>query len=98
MHKYQETVASRLRLPVTQIKIDRSFVMGMTHDDDDAVIVRSTTIDLGHHMNCEIVGEGVEDKETLEQLRALGCDHVQGYYLSRPLPADAVTAWFTQSS
>ena len=84
------------KLPVTQIKVDRSFVIDMTHDDDDAVIVRST-IDLGHHMDCQVVAEGVEDKETLERLRVLGCDHAQGYYLSRPLPADAITAWFGES-
>jgi len=85
------------KLPVTQIKVDRSFVMDMTHDDDDAVIVRST-IDLGHHMDCQVVAEGVEDKETLERLRVLGCDHAQGYYLSRPLPADSITAWFGESN
>jgi diguanylate cyclase (GGDEF)-like protein len=85
------------KLPVSQIKVDRSFVIDMNHDDDDAVIVRST-IDLGHHMDCQVVAEGVEDKETLEQLRALGCDHVQGYYLSRPLPADDITTWFGQSN
>ena len=85
------------KLPVTQIKVDRSFVRDMIHDDDDAAIVRST-IDLGHHMDCLVVAEGVEDKETLERLRILGCDHVQGYYLSRPLPPVDITTWFTQSN
>ena len=85
------------RLPVSQIKVDRSFVMDMTHDKDDAIIVQST-IDLGHNMNCQVVAEGVENKETLERLRRMGCDQIQGYYLSRPLPADEITAWFAQSN
>lgn len=85
------------RLPVSQIKVDRSFVMDMTHDNDDAIIVQST-IDLGHNMNCQVVAEGVENKETLERLRRMGCDQIQGYYLSRPLPADEITAWFAHSN
>ena len=84
------------KLPVTQIKVDCSFVRNMTHDEDDAVIVQST-IDLGHNLNCQVVAEGVENIETLEQLRELGCDQAQGYYLSRPLPADDITTWFAQS-
>ncbi len=85
------------KLPVSQIKVDRSFVMNMAHDDDDAVIVEST-IGLGHNLNCQVVAEGVENIETLERLRALGCDQVQGYYLSAPLTADDITCWFTQSN
>jgi EAL domain-containing protein (putative c-di-GMP-specific phosphodiesterase class I) len=85
------------KLPVSQIKVDRSFVMEMIRDDDDAVIVQST-IDLGHNLSRQVVAEGVENKDTLERLKALGCDQVQGYYLSRPLPADEITAWFAQSN
>lgn len=85
------------KLPVSQIKVDRSFVMEMIRDDDDAVIVQST-IDLGHNLGRQVVAEGVENKETLERLKALGCDQVQGYYLSRPLPAEDITAWFAQSN
>ena len=84
------------KLPVSQIKVDCSFVRNMTHDEDDAVIVQST-IDLGHNLDCQVVAEGVENIETLERLRELGCDQVQGYYLSRPLPADDITTWFAQS-
>jgi diguanylate cyclase (GGDEF)-like protein len=84
------------KLPVSQIKVDCSFVMNMIHDQDDAVIVQST-IDLGHNLDCQVVAEGVENIETLEQLRRLGCDQAQGYYLSRPLPADDITSWFAQS-
>ena len=84
------------KLPVSQIKVDRSFVMNMIHDEDDAVIVQST-IDLGHNLNCQVVAEGVENLETLERLRSLGCDQAQGFYLSTPLTADDITCWFEQS-
>ena len=84
------------KLPVSQIKVDCSFVMNMIQDPDDAVIVQST-IDLGHNLECQVVAEGVENIETLEQLRGLGCDQAQGYYLSRPLPADDITSWLGQS-
>ena len=77
------------RLPLHELKIDKSFVMGMVRDASDDVIVRST-IDLAHNMGLVVVAEGVEDEATLERLRALGCDMVQGYFLSRPLPADQV--------
>lgn len=85
------------RLPVTQIKIDRSFVIDMISDENDAIIVRST-IDLGHNLGCHVVAEGVETLEILERLKALGCDFAQGYYLSRPVPAEELTAWLSQSA
>jgi diguanylate cyclase (GGDEF)-like protein len=80
------------RLPLDELKIDKSFVMGMVRDANDNVIVRST-IDLAHNMGLVVVAEGVEDEATLERLRTLGCDIVQGFYLSRPLAADLVQAW-----
>ena len=80
------------RLPVNELKIDRSFVMGMVADASDAVIVRST-IDLAHNMGLSVVAEGVEDEATLRKLRELGCDMAQGYHLSRPLPPDDVARW-----
>jgi diguanylate cyclase (GGDEF)-like protein len=79
------------QLPVAELKIDRSFVMNMAASEDDAIIVRST-IDLGHNLGLEVVAEGVEDERTLAILTGLACDAAQGYHLSRPLPADAVTA------
>jgi diguanylate cyclase (GGDEF)-like protein len=85
------------RLPVNELKIDRSFVMGMVHDASDAVIVRST-IDLAHNMGLSVVAEGVEDEATLRRLRELGCDMVQGYHLSRPLAADDLVRWMRASS
>jgi diguanylate cyclase (GGDEF)-like protein/PAS domain S-box-containing protein len=73
------------RLPVQQIKIDKSFVMEMAADDNDFAIVRST-IDLGHNLGLTVVAEGVENETTWELLTRLGCDGAQGYYFSRPLP------------
>jgi len=83
------------RLPVDEIKIDKSFVMGMTDDKDDEVIVRST-IDLGHNMGLKVVAEGVETEAVMLQLGALKCDLVQGYHVSRPLPAAQFSAWLSQ--
>jgi diguanylate cyclase (GGDEF)-like protein len=81
------------RLPLDELKIDKSFVIGMVRDASDDVIVRST-IDLAHNMGLVVVAEGVEDEPTLERLRTLGCDMVQGYFFSRPLATDMVSAWF----
>jgi diguanylate cyclase (GGDEF)-like protein len=75
------------RLPVDEVKLDRSFVLNMTGDANDAAIVRST-IELAHNLGLQLVAEGVEDQETLELLAALGCDLAQGYHLARPIPAD----------
>jgi diguanylate cyclase (GGDEF)-like protein len=75
------------RLPVDEVKLDKSFVLNMTGDADDAAIVRST-IELAHNLGLQLVAEGVEDQETLELLATLGCDLVQGYHLARPTPAD----------
>ncbi|HEV7177475.1 MAG TPA: EAL domain-containing protein [Solirubrobacteraceae bacterium] len=80
------------RLPVDELKIDRSFVSPMMHDESDMIIVRST-INLGHDLGMKVIGEGVEDQGTLDRLAALGCDLIQGYHVSRPLPADAFTEW-----
>jgi diguanylate cyclase (GGDEF)-like protein len=80
------------RLPVSEIKIDKSFVMSMTSQDNDAVIVRST-VDLGRNLGLRVVAEGVETIEMFDELKRLGCDIAQGYLLSRPLPADDLTAW-----
>jgi diguanylate cyclase (GGDEF)-like protein/PAS domain S-box-containing protein len=80
------------QLPVDEIKIDRSFVMNMAQCDNDAVIVRST-IDLGRNLGLEVVAEGVETEEAWDALSQLGCTLAQGYYLSRPVPADELTKW-----
>ena len=75
------------RLPVHELKIDRSFVMEMDSDADDAVIVRST-VDLAHNMGLRVVAEGVETPETLDVLKDMGCDQAQGYFIARPAPPD----------
>ena len=75
------------RLPVQQLKIDRSFVRDMIDDRDDAMIVRST-IDLAHNLGLNTVAEGVESQQVLDTLKKMRCDHAQGYLISRPLSPD----------
>ena len=84
------------QLPVHELKIDKTFILGMARDPDDAVIVRST-IDLAHNMGLTVVAEGVEDEATMERLRALGCDMVQGFLLSHPVAAELIPAWMNGS-
>jgi alkanesulfonate monooxygenase SsuD/methylene tetrahydromethanopterin reductase-like flavin-dependent oxidoreductase (luciferase family) len=81
------------RLPVTELKLDRSFVAAVTDDARGRAIVTST-VQLAHVLGLVLVAEGVEDEVTLESLRRIGCDFAQGYHLSRPLPAEAVLDWF----
>ncbi len=80
------------KLPVDVLKIDRSFVMNMELSPDDAMIVRST-IDLARNLGLQSVAEGVESIIVMNRLRALGCDLAQGFYLSRPISADALLTW-----
>lgn len=80
------------RLPVDELKIDKSFVMGMEAGEDDAMIVRST-IDLAHNLGLTVVAEGVETAAILVRLRTLACDEAQGYHIARPLPVDDFLAW-----
>jgi diguanylate cyclase (GGDEF)-like protein len=75
------------RLPVQTIKIDRSFVMAMDKSPSDATIVRST-IDLGRNLGLDVVAEGVETQDAWDALRSQGCTLAQGYFISRPVPAD----------
>jgi diguanylate cyclase (GGDEF)-like protein len=74
------------RLPLDEVKIDRSFVAGMAEDENDAVIVRST-IDLARNLGLQVVAEGVETEQIMDVLADLRCDTAQGYFVSRPLPA-----------
>jgi diguanylate cyclase (GGDEF)-like protein len=82
-------------LPVNELKIDRSFVYHMHRDPNDAVIVQSV-IDLGRNLGLHTVAEGIEDDETWEHLRRLGCDSGQGYLLARPMPAESLVGWLTE--
>jgi EAL domain-containing protein (putative c-di-GMP-specific phosphodiesterase class I) len=83
-------------LPVDELKIDRSFVMGMIDRKGDAAIVRST-IDLGHNMGLTVVAEGVETEAMLDRLTDMGCDVAQGYLISRPLAAAALEEWLAST-
>ena len=80
------------RLPVHELKIDKSFVMNMERDADDAKIVRST-IDLGHNMGLRVVAEGIESEAVWNILARMGCDQGQGYFMSRPIAAEHLVAW-----
>ncbi|MEE8379668.1 MAG: GGDEF domain-containing phosphodiesterase, partial [Gammaproteobacteria bacterium] len=83
------------RLPVDELKIDRSFVIDMATSKDDAAIVRST-IDLAHNLGLSVVAEGVEDQEALDLLKEMGCDTMQGYFTSRPLPANEISEYLSK--
>jgi EAL domain-containing protein (putative c-di-GMP-specific phosphodiesterase class I) len=91
------TLAYLRRLPLNELKIDKSFTMGMIEDASDALIVRST-IELAHKLGLTVVASGVEDETTLGKLRELGCDSVQGFLLARPMPADEIPAWVKESA
>jgi EAL domain-containing protein (putative c-di-GMP-specific phosphodiesterase class I) len=80
------------RLPVSELKIDRSFVARLVEDPEDAEIVRCT-VDLAHSLGLLVVAEGVEDDETWERLRELRCDAVQGWLVAAAMPPDEATAW-----
>jgi EAL domain-containing protein (putative c-di-GMP-specific phosphodiesterase class I) len=80
------------RLPVSELKIDRSFVARLVVDPEDAEIVRCT-IDLAHSLGLLVVAEGVEDDETWERLRELRCDAVQGWLVAAAMPPDEATNW-----
>ncbi|MFC8964084.1 MULTISPECIES: EAL domain-containing protein [unclassified Streptomyces] len=80
------------RLPVSELKIDRSFVARLAVDTEDAEIVRCT-VDLAHSLGLLVVAEGVEDDETWERLRDLGCDAVQGWLVAAAMPPEEATAW-----
>ncbi len=83
------------RLPVQELKIDKSFILKLDHDSEDRIIVRST-IELAHSLGLSVVAEGVETEASRILLMTLGCDVLQGYLISRPLPSDQVNDWITQ--
>jgi EAL domain-containing protein (putative c-di-GMP-specific phosphodiesterase class I) len=91
------SLAHLKRLPVDELKIDKSFVLNLSESaTDDMVIVRST-IELGHNMGLVVIAEGVESAEAWRILANLGCDMAQGYYMSPPLPVAAIGEWFRSS-
>jgi diguanylate cyclase len=89
---------SRLReLPISEIKIDRSFAARIETDERDVAIMRST-IELGHNLGCSVVAEGLETAAALDRVAALGCDTGQGFHIARPLDAQAITSWLDARS
>lgn len=83
---------SHLTMPLDELKIDRTFVTDMAMSPQSHAIARAV-VDVAHALGLRVVGEGVEDSDTLEALRVLGCDEVQGYRLCRPLPVDELRVW-----
>ncbi|MCU1345828.1 MAG: putative Diguanylate cyclase/phosphodiesterase, partial [Acidimicrobiia bacterium] len=105
----QQTLSDLLRLPVHEIKIDSSFVIGMlpvdqrpSHANDDqdpesnAALVRRL-VQLGRDLGKEVVAEGIENEWVMDQLRAFGCDIGQGFHICRPAPAEVITSWIEQN-
>ena len=84
------------QLPIDELKIDKSFVMGMSASEGDATIVR-TMIDLAHNLGKQVCAEGVEDELTWKRLGDMGCDLAQGYWISKPLPADEFLQWLVDT-
>jgi EAL domain-containing protein (putative c-di-GMP-specific phosphodiesterase class I) len=84
-------------LPIDEIKIDKSFVLGMSTSDADAAIVR-TVIDLAHDLGKQVCAEGVEDEATQRRLCDMGCDLAQGYWIARPLPAAELDRWLEENA
>jgi EAL domain-containing protein (putative c-di-GMP-specific phosphodiesterase class I) len=85
------------RLPVTELKIDKSFVLGMAGEGgEDTAIVRSTA-DLAHNLGLGVVAEGVEDQWTLDLLGTFGCDEVQGFHIARPMASADFVTWLGQA-
>jgi EAL domain-containing protein (putative c-di-GMP-specific phosphodiesterase class I) len=85
------------RLPVDELKIDKSFVTEMEEDENDAVIVRST-IDLAHNLGLKVIAEGVETSGVWDLLSMLGCDSSQGYLMAKPMPADKLEAFLRETA
>lgn len=80
------------KLPIDSLKIDRSFVIALNHDDHAKPIIQSI-IDMAHSMGIMVTAEGVETREVLDSLASMQCDHVQGYYVSKPMPASKASQW-----
>ncbi|WP_410813152.1 putative bifunctional diguanylate cyclase/phosphodiesterase [Micromonospora sp. 067-2] len=83
------------RLPLSEVKVDRSFVLGMADDADDAAIVKSM-IELAGALGLRVVAEGVEDERTWRMLHAAGCDAAQGWFYARPMPAEELVTWLAR--
>jgi diguanylate cyclase len=85
------------RLPVSELKIDKSFVLDMMTNESDAIIVQAT-IGLAHNLGMTVTAEGVEDEKALELLDKMGCDIAQGYFFSKPLPRAELFSWMAANN
>jgi diguanylate cyclase (GGDEF)-like protein len=85
------------RLPVQEVKIDRSFVSALREDGENVAIVRAI-VDLGRHLGLEVIAEGVEDDATWRRLAAMGCDLAQGWHIARPMPIEELAPWLAARS
>jgi EAL domain-containing protein (putative c-di-GMP-specific phosphodiesterase class I) len=83
------------KLPLSEVKVDRSYVQGMVHDRDDAAIVGSI-VELASGLGLRVVAEGVEDEPTWQHLAAVGCHVAQGWYCAYPMPAPELLNWLAQ--
>ncbi|HEU4708119.1 MAG TPA: EAL domain-containing protein [Methylophilaceae bacterium] len=90
------SLASIKRLPIQEIKIDRSFVFNMLTDNKDAMIVRSV-IELGHNLGLTVVAEGIETQEVMDHLNKLACNEVQGYHICRPITPEQLLNWYSSA-
>ncbi|WP_435408396.1 EAL domain-containing protein [Pleionea litopenaei] len=88
----QSSLAKLKQLPIDELKIDKSFILELNTSHQDKQIV-SSTINLGHKLGLNVVAEGVENKESLDLLKKYGCNHAQGYHLSRPVKANELVTW-----
>ena len=84
------------RLPIHTLKIDQSFLEDMANNPRDVAVVRSI-IELGHNLDCQVVAEGVEDEIIRQRLQDLGCDLVQGFHISKPLPNEGFGEWLSHA-
>jgi EAL domain-containing protein (putative c-di-GMP-specific phosphodiesterase class I) len=91
------SLASLKRLPIDALKIDQSFVRDATADSDDAALVMAI-ITLGHNLRLQVIAEGVETEDQLKLLQLLRCDEIQGYFFSKPLPAETLVTLFDSHS
>ncbi|MBE0362000.1 hypothetical protein PULV_a3673 [Pseudoalteromonas ulvae UL12] len=87
------SMAQLKKMPLDELKIDKSFVLDLNHDEDDEVIVKST-IELAHNLSLSVVAEGVEDLATLNKLSAFGCDTAQGYFIAKPMTVQSFNDWW----
>ena len=91
------SLAHLKRLPVDELKIDKSFVTHLKHSAKQDVLILRSTIELGHNMGLKVIAEGVENAEAWQILKELGCDMAQGYFVSPPLPAPQFEEWFRRA-